>query len=121
MTWSGNVRDLEAVVKNAFASSGNRITESSLQAPEQNELERKIGIVKARRSVPTHKELMHIFEDIERWAISRALALCEGKKGMAATMLDMNPNTLNYRLVKLKMETEELFWNKQKGEGEAHG
>ena len=115
MSWPNNIRGLEHVVINAYASSGNRITEEHLfeQRAGVHELEEKANRIKVDSgSLPTHKEFSQIVEGLERWLYEKALTLTGGKKGQTAELLKMNPNTLNYRLVKLGMEKDELFWNK---------
>ena len=102
--WPGNVRDLEAIVKKAFALSEMKITPENLKddlvADQNGQLER----LKNLDGVIPYAEFESLVSEGEKRLLTRVLSLAGGVKSTAADMLGISPNTLNYRLQILGIE-----------------
>jgi Nif-specific regulatory protein len=90
--WPGNVRQLRSVLDTAVAmSEGGPIDVSDLRL-----LEDPSSVVDAPRS-------LHI-EDVEAWAIRKALAQHQGNRSQAAKTLGMHRDTLLAKMKKYNIE-----------------
>ncbi len=96
--WPGNVRELENVIERGVILSIGK----EFQLPELE--------TQQLRSVVSNKILTH--EENERDLIIRALRATNGKingKGGAAQLLEINRNTLYYRMKKLGINKLDAF------------
>lgn len=103
--WPGNVRDLEAVVKKAFALSDTKITPEVLRGELEDCSLSRLQSLRSRGDVVTHQEFQRMSEDVERWLLMRAMELTGNVKSAAAKLLGMNHNTMNNRRVALGIES----------------
>ena len=103
-SWPGNVRDLEAAVKEAFALSDGKITPEVLRGKLSDDTLSQLESLKARGDVIPHSEFLKLVEESERWLLSRAMELAGNVKSAAAALLGMNHNTMNYRRTILGIE-----------------
>lgn len=100
--WPGNVRELEHVVKRAALLSTKEYVEITKD---------HFGNPDAFNTTPVNGKPQTL-EAIERNAIIETLILCKGKirgKGGAATVLNIHPNTLDFKIKKLGIEKTKLF------------
>ncbi|HEY6873293.1 MAG TPA: sigma-54 dependent transcriptional regulator [Geobacteraceae bacterium] len=95
--WPGNVRELENVVERTVAlTEGNLITLDDLPSA--------IRKTASTRVVERGVDLVKTINEIERKMISEALALSDGVKARAATLLKLNRTTLVEKMRRLGME-----------------
>lgn len=103
--WPGNVRELEATVKRAFALADGRISEDVIRSAGLNDDPlAQLELLKSSGTVIQHSEFLRLVEETERWLLNRAMELSGNVKGMAANLLGMNHNTMNYRRTILGIE-----------------
>lgn len=103
--WPGNVRELEATVKRAFALADGRISEDVIRAAGlSDDPLAQLESLKSSGNVIQHAEFLRLVEDTERWLLTRAMELSGNVKGVAANLLGMNHNTMNYRRTILGIE-----------------
>jgi DNA-binding NtrC family response regulator len=104
-TWPGNIRELRNIIKYAAVMADDRISPATLQGI--------FGEIDpaARNSVDTCRpsdgfpaDLPLNMSAVEKWALKRALAAAEGKKMVAARLLDMNYYTFRRRLARYGMD-----------------
>lgn len=105
-SWPGNVRDLEAAIKKAFALADGKITPETIKGELVDDPLSRINSLKARGEVIMHSEFLRLVEDTERWLLNRAMELTGNVKSAAAEILGMNHNTMNYRRTILGIEKE---------------
>jgi len=103
-SWPGNVRDLEAVVKKAFVMSDARITPQAFIEEIGDSRSNNIEALLASGEVIKYDDFICRVEEQERTLLQRAMDLSDNKKGIAAALLGMNHNTMNYRRSVLRME-----------------
>lgn len=103
--WPGNVRDLEAAVKKAFALADDKITPEVLREELGDCMTSELEAIKARGDVISYAEYLRIAEDVEKWLLVRAMNLTGNVKSSAAKLLGMNHNTMNNRRIHLGIET----------------
>jgi DNA-binding NtrC family response regulator len=96
-SWKGNVRDLEATVKEAFALADRKITPEILQGKFADDPVAQLQSLQTSSDVIPHDEFLQLVEASERWLLNRAMEVAGGVKATAATLLKMNHNTMNYR------------------------
>lgn len=95
--WPGNVRDLEAIVKKAYALVDKRITPKDLESELSEASISNLDELLARGELITHREFMRQMEEQERRLMNRAMELAGNRKMEAAQLLDMNYNSMTYR------------------------
>lgn len=103
-SWPGNVRDLEAAVKKAFALADGKITPDILKSEFSEDVISRIELLKAQGEVIPHSEFVKLVEEAERSLLTRAMELTGNVKSAAAAFLGMNHNTMNYRRTILGIE-----------------
>lgn len=103
-SWPGNVRDLEAAVKKAFALADGKITPDILKSEFSDDVISRIELLKAQGEVIPHSEFVKLVEEAERSLLTRAMELTGNVKSAAAAFLGMNHNTMNYRRTILGIE-----------------
>jgi two-component system response regulator PilR (NtrC family) len=106
--WPGNVRDLEASVKKAFALADGKITEKIVKEAIDYDVSdasimRLRQIVEEGEIMPKH-EFDQLVEQAERCLFKRALELANGKKAAAARILEISHSTMNDRRVALGLD-----------------
>ena len=102
--WPGNVRDLEAVVKKAFVMSDTRITPQAFSEEIGASKGNNIEAILASGEIMKYDDFISRVEEQERTLLHRAMELSENKKGVAAALLGINHNTMNYRRSVLRMD-----------------
>ncbi|MBX2988853.1 MAG: sigma-54-dependent Fis family transcriptional regulator [Bdellovibrionaceae bacterium] len=102
--WTGNVRELEAVVKKAFVMSDGRITPQAFMDEIAEIRSNNIEAVLASGEIIKYDEFRKRVEEQERTLLKRAMELAKNVKSDAAALLGMNHNTMNYRRSVLKIE-----------------
>ncbi|MGE0525984.1 MAG: sigma-54-dependent transcriptional regulator [Bdellovibrionales bacterium] len=107
-SWPGNVRDLEATVKKAFVLSGDKITLETLKDGCTDGHIEKLQKILVGGELMSHAQFMKLAEDAERWLLTRALEVSGDRKGVAATLLGMKHNSMNYRRSALGLEAISL-------------
>jgi len=95
--WPGNVRDLESIVKKAYALVDKRITPKDLENDLSEASISNLDEMLARGEIITHKEFMRQMEEQERRLLNRAMELAGNRKMEAAQLLGMNYNSMTYR------------------------
>lgn len=103
--WPGNIRELRNVVKRAAVMADEQLTPAVLQGifgntPPTASDANGLGLSSA--NPPEGLSLK--MAEVERWALKRALVAAEGKKMVAARLLDMNYYTFRRRLERYGMD-----------------
>ena len=95
--WSGNVRELENIVRQIVSLENSKLILASMLPPQLTGKKTNSIEVGTRQKEPNiHMPLWKI----EKQAIQHALTLTQGNVPKAAAMLDVAPSTL-YRKIKL--------------------
>jgi DNA-binding NtrC family response regulator len=104
-SWPGNIRELRNVIKHAAVMADDRISPAILQGifGEINPAAR-ISADNGRSAEGSPEDLPLKMAEVEKWALKRALAAAEGKKMVAARLLDMNYYTFRRRLARYGMD-----------------
>lgn len=104
-TWQGNIRELRNVVKHAAVMADERISAAILKDilvgtdPDGN-----CSGAKGLSSEKLPDDLPLKMAEVEKWALKRALVAAEGKKMVAARLLEMNYYTFRRRLERYGMD-----------------
>ena len=104
--WPGNIRELRNAIKHAAVMADDRISPAILRG--------SLGEIEPTTSIPVDQEQAGGSPDalplkmaaVEKWALKRALAAAQGKKMVAARLLDMNYYTFRRRLARYGMDDE---------------
>jgi DNA-binding NtrC family response regulator len=100
--WPGNVRELENVVERTVAlTEGDQISREDL--PSSISAVMPVVGLTAPHVTSAGVNLMKTVEDLERQMITEALALTDGVKARAATLLHLNRTTLVEKMRRLGM------------------
>ncbi|MFA7536864.1 MAG: sigma-54 dependent transcriptional regulator [Desulfuromonadales bacterium] len=103
--WPGNIRELRNVIKHAAVMADDQLSPAMLRdilggiAPTAKSAADQDRFAE---SPPDHLPLK--MADVEQWALKRALEAAEGKKMVAARLLDMNYYTFRRRLARYGMD-----------------
>jgi DNA-binding NtrC family response regulator len=104
-SWPGNIRELRNSIKQAAVMTDDRLTaailQESLGVPPT--AERKPAAGQTPCSDRCADSLPLEMADVEKWALTRAMVAAEGKKMVAARLLDMNYYTFRRRLTRYGM------------------
>lgn len=104
-SWPGNIRELRNAIKHAAVMADGRVTASILQGslgkPTPPGGKPANGLALGNDGCADSLPLE--MAEVEKWALTRALAAAEGKKMVAARLLDMNYYTFRRRLTRYSM------------------
>jgi DNA-binding NtrC family response regulator len=104
-SWPGNIRELRNVIKHAVVMADEMITPTVLQGIFGDiKPAGKIAADHGRAAEGAQEGLPLKMAEVEKWALKRALAAAEGKKMLAARLLDMNYYTFRRRLARYGMD-----------------
>ncbi|GAB6081503.1 sigma-54 dependent transcriptional regulator [Desulfuromonas carbonis] len=105
--WPGNIRELRNVIKNAAVMADDLISCAILQGistkPDPGV---KPAAVQEKGLDAFPEGLPLKMAEVEKWALKRALAAANGKKMVAAQLLDMNYYTFRRRLARYGIDEE---------------
>jgi transcriptional regulator with GAF, ATPase, and Fis domain len=103
-SWPGNVRELQHMMERAVViADTDEIEISQVEFSENGNI---------HFDLTSESNEVFTLEEIERKAIINALTFCKGKirgKDGAATLLQVHPNTLDFKIKKLGIEKTKLF------------
>ncbi len=111
--WPGNVRDLEGMVKTAFALADTKITPDVLRDEITPNAITQLENIRSTSDLMPYSEFEHLVQDAERTLLSRALELAGGVKSIAAGILGISHNTMNYRRLILGLDKQSTKQQKQ--------
>jgi DNA-binding NtrC family response regulator len=103
-SWPGNIRELRNVISYAAVMADDQISSDILQGifGEADPM-----VVTAGSSSETSPDQLPLkMAEVEKWALKRALLAAEGKKMVAARLLDMNYYTFRRRLARYGMDND---------------
>ncbi len=107
--WPGNVRELRNVIEQAVLLSPGVVIEpaqlSLLAPPPMAHATPAQMAAPARTPWPAEAERPATLPELERQALVRALALCEGNVTRAARELGISRDTLRYRIEKFQIDS----------------
>jgi DNA-binding NtrC family response regulator len=106
-SWPGNIRELRNVVKHAAIMADDVICPAIIQG-SLGEIDpaARISADQDRSSEVSPDELPLNMAEVEKWALKRALVAAEGKKMVAARLLDMNYYTFRRRMARYGMDDD---------------
>lgn len=105
--WPGNVRELRNTIKRAAIMSDDVISPPILKGILGGGLPgAKISTDDGQSSEAIPDDLPLSMAEVEKWNLKRALAAAEGKKMVAARLLDMNYYTFRRRMARYGMESD---------------
>ncbi|MDT8423401.1 MAG: sigma-54 dependent transcriptional regulator [Desulfuromonadales bacterium] len=97
--WPGNIRELHNVIKYAAVMTDDLITPEILHNAISRTDPTAKGLSTGRTAAETPPiDLPLTMAEVEKWALKRALAAANGKKMVAARLLDMNYYTFKRHL-----------------------
>lgn len=104
-SWPGNIRELRNVIKHAAVMADELVTPAVLQGIFGDiQPAGKFSADQGRAAEGSPEGLPLKMAEVEKWALKRALAAAEGKKMVAARLLDMNYYTFRRRLARYSMD-----------------
>jgi arginine utilization regulatory protein len=101
--WPGNVRELEHAIEGAMNITDGEIIESKCLPHYLGEIFNKFDFTKEDREIKSLKEALY---NLERSLIEKALKKCEGNVTKAAELLDIPRQTLQYKISKYIIKTD---------------
>lgn len=104
--WPGNVRDLEGVVKKAFAISQHTILPEHLRDEIASNGLNQIDAIKKAEELMNYEEFEQHVLEAEKHLLNRVLKATGYVKKAAAGILGISANTLQYRILKLGIEKD---------------
>lgn len=105
-SWPGNIRELRNAIKHATIMADDSITPATLQGIlDEADLAAKIPTDRVSGGFSPDGLPLKMAE-VEKWALKRALTAADGKKMVAARLLDMNYYTFRRRMARYGMDCD---------------
>ncbi len=106
-SWPGNIRELRNVIKHAAIMADDLVSPDTIQ-----EILGEMDPAVKSSASPGHSselspdDLPLKMAEVEKWALKRALAAADGKKMVAARLLDMNYYTFRRRMARYGLDDD---------------
>jgi DNA-binding NtrC family response regulator len=106
LPWPGNVRQLEANVKYAFINSVRVIQVESLEKEVISSARGRIEDLAKKKGLMSHPEFVRLTLEMEKSLLQEAMKTAGNVKSLAAELLGMSHQAMNYRRKKLGLDAD---------------